>query len=71
MPLSCGRTAITHRHSSKKDGLLNSMWMIACRQQPRLRSMLDMDLETPVLPFLTSREAHSLEDAARVALGED
>ena len=51
--------------------MINSMWMIACRQQPRLRSMLDMDSETPVLPSLASREPHSLEDAARVALGED
>lgn len=71
MRLSCGKTAITHRLSSEKDGMINSMWMIACRQQPRLRSMLDMDSETHVLPFQASREPHSLEDAARVALGED
>ncbi len=31
--------------------------------------MLDMDAESPVLPVIASKEPHSLEDAARTALG--
>ena len=57
--------AVQDREADEKQQELSAR----CRQQSRLRSMLDMDSESPVLPVVASKDPHSLEDAARTALG--